>query len=66
VVAAGSGTAYETARTLTWTRRERSFEDLDLFNQMLATTETRAHLEVLVAQGRLRGHLEDGASVYAA
>jgi glyoxylase-like metal-dependent hydrolase (beta-lactamase superfamily II) len=66
VVAAGSGTAYETARALTWTRRERLFDDLDLFNQMLATTETRAHLEVLVAQGRLHGHLEDGASVYAA
>ncbi|MGH3381272.1 MAG: MBL fold metallo-hydrolase [Actinoallomurus sp.] len=65
-VAAGSGTAYETARALTWTRRERSFDDLDLFNQMLATTETRAHLEVLVAQGRLRGRLEDGATVYAA
>jgi glyoxylase-like metal-dependent hydrolase (beta-lactamase superfamily II) len=64
-VAAGSGTAYETARALTWTRRERHFDELDLFNQMLATTETRAHLEVLVAQGRLRGRLEDGASVYS-
>ena len=65
-IAAGSGTAYETARALTWTRRERSFDDLDMFNQMLAVSETRAHLEVLVAQGRLRGHLEDGASVYTA
>ena len=63
-VAAGSGTAYETARALTWTRRERSFDDLDTFNQMLATTETRAHLEVLVAQGRLRSHEEDGVVVY--
>jgi glyoxylase-like metal-dependent hydrolase (beta-lactamase superfamily II) len=65
-VAAGAGTAYETARALTWTRRERRFEELDLFNQMLATTETRAHLEVLVAQGRLRVRLEDGVSIYAA
>jgi glyoxylase-like metal-dependent hydrolase (beta-lactamase superfamily II) len=64
-VAAGSGTAYETARALTWTRRERRFDDLDVFNQMLATTETRAHLEVLVTQGRLRSRVEDGASVYA-
>ena len=56
-VTAGSGTAYETARALTWTRRERHFDDLDLFNQMLATTETRAHLEVLVAQSRLGRHL---------
>ena len=64
VVAAGSGTAYETATALTWTRRERRFEELDLFNQMLATTETRAHLEVLVTQGRLRSHRENGAAVY--
>jgi len=65
-VAAGAGTAYETARALTWTRRQRRFDELDLFNQMLATTETRAHLEVLVAQGRLRARLENGVSVYAA
>jgi glyoxylase-like metal-dependent hydrolase (beta-lactamase superfamily II) len=64
-VAAGSGTAYETARALTWTRRGRHFDDLDVFNQMLATTETHAHLEVLVAQGRLRGHADDGVTTYA-
>ena len=65
-VAAGSGTAYETARALTWTRRERRFDDLDVFNQMLATTETFAHLEVLVAQGRIRGGVTDGVNTYAA
>jgi glyoxylase-like metal-dependent hydrolase (beta-lactamase superfamily II) len=64
-VTAGAGTAYETARALTWTRRERSFADLDLFNQMLATTETQAHLEVLVGQGRLRSRMDgDGAVIY--
>jgi glyoxylase-like metal-dependent hydrolase (beta-lactamase superfamily II) len=63
-VAAGAGTAYATAEALTWTRRERRFDELDLFNQMLATTETRAHLEVLVTQGRLRSHVEDEVSVY--
>jgi glyoxylase-like metal-dependent hydrolase (beta-lactamase superfamily II) len=65
-VAAGSGTAYETARALTWTRRETRFTDLDPFNQMLATTETQAHLEVLVAQGRIRGGVQDGVNTYAA
>lgn len=65
-VAAGSGTAYETARALTWTRRQRHFDDLDTFNQMLATTETQAHLAVLVTQGRLRGHEDDGVIIYAA
>jgi glyoxylase-like metal-dependent hydrolase (beta-lactamase superfamily II) len=64
-VAAGSGTAYETARALTWTRRGRSFDELDLFNQMLATTETQAHLEVLVTQGRLRSRADgDGVVAY--
>ena len=45
-------TAYDVAADLTWTRRERAFADLDLFNQTLATLETRAHLELLVARGR--------------
>jgi glyoxylase-like metal-dependent hydrolase (beta-lactamase superfamily II) len=47
-------TAYETAERFTWTRRRRSFAELDPFNQMLAVTETGAHLDLLVAQGRLR------------
>lgn len=47
-VAAGCETAYEVARALPWTRRERAFDDLDPFNQMLAVNETAAHLDVLV------------------
>jgi len=42
-------TAYEIAQLLTWTRRKKSFADLDPFNQMLAVTETAAHLDLLVA-----------------
>jgi glyoxylase-like metal-dependent hydrolase (beta-lactamase superfamily II) len=53
-VAAGSGTTYETALALTWTRRGRRLTELDPFNQMLAVNETEAHLELLAAQGRLR------------
>ena len=30
-----------------WTRRERHFDELDLFNQLLAINETVAHLVVL-------------------
>lgn len=52
-VGSATGTAYETARTLPWTRRNRRFDDLDPFNQMLATTETAAHLDLLAAQGAL-------------
>jgi glyoxylase-like metal-dependent hydrolase (beta-lactamase superfamily II) len=47
-------TAYMVARRLTWTRHERAFADLDLFNRVLAVTETAAHLDLLVAQGRLK------------
>ena len=52
-VASGATTAYEVADQLRWTRRERHFSELDLFNQMLAVAETGAHLIVLAAQGRI-------------
>jgi len=65
-VAAGAGTAYEVACVLRWTRRGRQLAELDPFNQMLAVTETRAHLELLAAQGRLAVLVDDGVAVYAA
>ena len=52
-VAAGADTAYQTAQALPWTRRNKAFSELDPENQMLAVTETAAHLDVLVLQGRL-------------
>src|SRR5262249_47317398 len=52
-VGAGAATAYEAARALRWTRRNRQLDELDPVNQMLAVIETRAHLELLAAQGRL-------------
>src|SRR5262252_7152521 len=64
-VAAGAGTAYEVARALRWTRRGRRLDDLDPFNQMLAVTETRAHLELLAAQGRLVITWDDEVAFYA-
>jgi glyoxylase-like metal-dependent hydrolase (beta-lactamase superfamily II) len=65
-VAAGAQTGLEVARELRWTRRERRLEDLDPFNQMLAITETAAHLMVLAAQGRLRPSRLDGIDHYQA
>ena len=65
-VAAGAGTAYQVACALRWTRRGRHLEELDPFNQMLAVTETRAHLELLVAQGRLAASADGDVTVYAA
>lgn len=65
-VESGTGTAYETARSLLWTRRGRRFTDLDSMNQGLATTETSAHLDLLVEQGRLQRTEIDGVRVYRA
>jgi glyoxylase-like metal-dependent hydrolase (beta-lactamase superfamily II) len=53
VVVSGASTGLEAASRLLWTRRGRSFADLDPFNQRLAVTETVAHLDVLALQGRL-------------
>jgi glyoxylase-like metal-dependent hydrolase (beta-lactamase superfamily II) len=65
VIAHGAGTAYEAARALTWTRRERHFDELDPFNQMMAVMETAAHLDVLVRDGRLTSSAAGGVTVYA-
>jgi len=63
-VQAGAATALEAARSLRWTRRERQLDELDPFNQMLAVIETRAHLELLTAQGRLASSTADGVVYY--
>jgi glyoxylase-like metal-dependent hydrolase (beta-lactamase superfamily II) len=51
----GATTAAEAAARLRWTRRERTLDEMDLFNQMLAVAETGAHLILLEAQGRVIG-----------
>lgn len=63
-VARGAQSAYEVALQLRWTRRERTLSELDPFNQMLAVTETEAHLELLAAQGRLTRVDADGMHCY--
>lgn len=63
-VRTGTGTAHETASSLGWTRRNRRFAELDLFNQVLATAETAAHLDVLVQRGLLNATDQDGVTVY--
>jgi glyoxylase-like metal-dependent hydrolase (beta-lactamase superfamily II) len=57
-------TALESARELSWTRRERAFDELDLHNQMLAVAETAAHLDVLVRDGLVAATDEDGIRTY--
>lgn len=63
-VRAGASTAFDAARELRWTRRESQVEDLDPFNQMLAIAETAAHLELLVAQGRVTAETTDDVRRY--
>ncbi|HEY9392089.1 MAG TPA: MBL fold metallo-hydrolase [Mycobacteriales bacterium] len=64
VVAAGAETGYQAARAMPWTRRKRHFDELDPFNQMLATIETGAHLDLLTAQGRLTRVTVNGVHHY--
>jgi glyoxylase-like metal-dependent hydrolase (beta-lactamase superfamily II) len=64
-VGSGAATAFEVGNVLRWTRREHRLADLDMFNAMLAVFETRAHLDLLAAQGRLLVAVEDGVRCYS-
>lgn len=64
-VARGRTTTWEVAGALRWTRRERSFSDLDPYNQLLAVIETDAHLRLLLAQGRLAQEDAEGTRHYS-
>jgi glyoxylase-like metal-dependent hydrolase (beta-lactamase superfamily II) len=61
----GPVTAFQAAGALPWTRRQRKLTELDPMNQLLATGETAAHLEVLVIRGQLsRETTPDGIDHY--
>jgi glyoxylase-like metal-dependent hydrolase (beta-lactamase superfamily II) len=61
----GPVTAFQAAGALPWTRRKRKLTELDVMNQLLATGETAAHLEVLVLRGQLaRQRTAEGIDVY--
>ncbi|HEV7208015.1 MAG TPA: MBL fold metallo-hydrolase [Mycobacteriales bacterium] len=63
-LASGVDTAAAVAGELRWTRRLRTLSELDSFNQMLAVAETGAHLDLLLAQGRLTRVVEEGCYRY--
>jgi glyoxylase-like metal-dependent hydrolase (beta-lactamase superfamily II) len=46
-----SCSVYDVAHILKWTRHMRDLSDMDLFNKMLATFETKYHLDLLVEMG---------------
>jgi glyoxylase-like metal-dependent hydrolase (beta-lactamase superfamily II) len=62
----GASTAFEVANVLTWTRRDKHLEELDLFNRIMAVNETVAHLVVLVERGVLTQETLEGVVHYAA
>lgn len=59
----GSATAHDVAGDLPWTRHEHAFASLDLFNAALASLETQAHLELLVARGQVEREVRDDDAV---
>ena len=62
----GATSATDVAGILTWTRRERTLPELDPFNSMLAISETGAHLDLLVVQGRATVREDEGVLRYSA
>ncbi len=60
----GGATAYGVAGALPWTRHERKFGELDVFNAALATLETKAHLELLAARGQATRRRDEEGFVY--
>jgi len=64
-VVAGADTAFLVASKLGWTRRQREYADLDLFNQMLAILETHAHLEELAERHQLHRVRDGGPLRYS-
>lgn len=65
-LSSGPRTAHQVAQELPWTRHDTAYPGLDPFAQGMASMETKAHLDLLVAQGRATsGSTTDGV-VYAA
>lgn len=63
-VRGGAHDGFAVAHVLRWTRRERHYDELDLFNRMLAVNETVAHLELLAAQGALTRSADEERVAY--
>ncbi|MFD2473592.1 MBL fold metallo-hydrolase [Amycolatopsis silviterrae] len=64
-VAQGSTTGYEVAQRMSWTRHDRTVDELGLFHGMAAVLEVVAHLELLAHQGELAASDLDGTRHYA-
>ncbi len=65
-LASAPGTGHDVAGALPWTRHEHAFATLDIFNAALASMETKAHLELLVARGQATREVTDAGVVFTA
>jgi hypothetical protein len=65
LVAAGAESAFEVARRMRWTRRERTLDELETVHQMTAVLEVLAHLELLATQGILTTHDSDAGCAFS-
>jgi glycosyltransferase involved in cell wall biosynthesis len=66
-LADGARTAHQVAHRLPWTRHDHVYDALDPFAQGMASMETKAHLELLVARGAAtRQETPDGVLFAAA
>lgn len=60
-LADGPATGFTVAHQLGWTRHEKAYDELDEFSRGMAAMETKAHLELLAARGRVtRTETPDG------
>jgi glyoxylase-like metal-dependent hydrolase (beta-lactamase superfamily II) len=66
IVAAGAETAYDVARQMRWTRRERTIDELGAVHGMTAVLEVVAHLELLVTQALVDADDSDTTRRYRA
>lgn len=65
LVEAGRSTAFEVAGAMSWTRRDRQLEQLELTHRMTAVLEVAAHLTVLEQQGKVARADVDGIDHWA-
>lgn len=66
LVVAGATTAFAVADRMTWTRHERTLDELDIVHRMTAILEVQSHLRLLVTTGALSGQDSDGVETFAA
>jgi glyoxylase-like metal-dependent hydrolase (beta-lactamase superfamily II) len=65
LVAAGSVTAFEVARQMSWTRHDRTIDELGPVHGMTAILEVAAHLDLLEYRGALHRDDSESAQRYA-